>query len=353
MARDTEPEVLATVSAETVAKRNLPVNFDQSHLGLFEHELQRTIPQSRLLNFKNIRVSPDGLLFNGNKILLESFAFPHHLSEWKRRSVLKFFANNYLFRRRKRIENEVLWITDYWSQGYFHWLSDALTRLFVVRDRVDDVTLMLPHGYEALDFVKPSLRAFRVKNFEFIERDEVLECRSLLLPTPTAPSGHYSPEVIRGVRGVLLSAYGDLDHREGEKIYISRRRAGKRRIVNEDEVCDVLRRFGFETICTEELSFEQQIRVCSRARYIVSNHGAGLTNTLFMKDGGSVLELRHETDRISNCYFTLSSALNLNYFYQTCAPINHAHPHTADLFVDPKELETNLVNLVQKNGPTN
>src|SRR5262245_4418495 len=148
MARDAEPEVLATVSAETVAKRNLPVNFDQSHLALFEHELQRTIPQSRLLNFNNIRVSSDGLLFNGNKILLESFAFPHHLSEWKRRSVVKFFVNNYLFRRRKRVEREVLWITDYWSQGYFHWLSDALTRLFVVCDRLDELTLMLPHGYE-------------------------------------------------------------------------------------------------------------------------------------------------------------------------------------------------------------
>ncbi len=143
------------------------------------------------------------------------------------------------------------------------------------------------------------------------------------------------------------SARVSLDHQEGEKIYISRRHAGKRRIVNEDEVCDVLRSFGFETICTEELSFEQQIRVCSRARYIVSNHGAGLTNTLFMKDGGNVLELRHETDRISNCYFTLSSALNLNYFYQTCAPVNDAHPHTADLIVDPKELTDNLILLVQ------
>ena len=338
------------VSAETVAKRNLPVNFDDSELALFEHELQRIIPQSRLVNFKNIRVSSDGLLFNGNKILLESFAFPHHLSEWKRRSVFKFFATNCLFRRRKRIDKEVLWITDYWSQGYFHWLSDALTRLFVVRDRLDAVTLMLPHGYEALDFVKPSLDAFGVKNVEFIKGDEVLECRSLLLPTPTAPSGHYSPEVIRGVRGVLLSAYGDVDHQEDERIYISRRHAGKRRIVNEDEVCDVLRRFGFETICTEELSFEQQIRVCSRARYIVSNHGAGLTNTLFMKDGGRVLELRHETDRISNCYFTLSSALNLNYFYQTCAPVDDAHPHTADLIVDTKELEKILCFFVAKPG---
>jgi hypothetical protein len=62
-----------------------------------------------------------------------------------------------------------------------------------------------------------------------------------------------------------------------------------------------------------------------------------------MRDGGSVLELRHQTDNINNCFFTLASALDLNYFYQTCAPQNvKADPHEADLLIDPKELEGNL-----------
>ena len=343
-----EPELVTAVSAETVAKRKLPVNFNQDHLALFDHELQRAIPQSRLLKYKDIRISSDGLLFNGFGILLESFAFPHHLKEWKLRSFGKFFATNYLLRRRRRVDVEVLWITDYWSKGYFHWLSDALTRLFVVRDRLDELALMLPAEFEDLEFVKPSLKAFSVKRVSFIRPDEVLECRSLLMPTQTAPSGHFNCEVIRGVRGVLLSAYADVDHQGDDRIYISRRRAAKRRIVNEDEIHEILQRFGFETIYAEELSFEQQVRLCSRARYIVSNHGAGLTNMLFMKERGSVLELRHQTDRISNCYFTMSSALDLNYFYQTCQPANHAlDPHTADLVVDSQELEKNLNLLIQ------
>ncbi len=343
MTRNREPEIVTTVFAETVAKRKLPVNFNQDHLALFDHELQRAIPQSRLLKFKDIHVSSDGLLFNGFGILPESFAFPHHLKEWKLRSFGKFFATNYLLRRRRRVEADVLWITDYWSKGYFHWLSDALTRLFVVRDRLDDLALMLPAEFDDLEFVKPSLRAFSVKDVSFIRPDEVLECRSLLMPTHTAPSGHFNSEVIRGVRDVLLSAYGDHGHQGDERIYISRRQAAKRRIVNEDEIHEILRRFGFETVYAEELSFEQQVRLCSRVRYLVSNHGAGLTNMLFMKERGSVLELRHETDRISNCYFTLSSALDLNYFYQTCPPANRdLDPHTADLIVDPEAFDANL-----------
>jgi hypothetical protein len=47
--------------------------------------------------------------------------------------------------------------------------------------------------------------------------------------------------------------------------------------------------FDFQTIYAEDLSFEQQVKICSRARHLVSNHGAGLTNMLFMPQGASVL----------------------------------------------------------------
>lgn len=336
-----EPEVLKTLSQETLAKRKLPVNFDQAQLPIFEGELQRSIPQSRLLRFKNIRVSSEGLLFKGTNILPESFAFPNHLEEWKMRSVLKFFAKNYVVRRTRRVDSEALWITDYWSNGYFHWIADALARLYVVRDRIDDLRLLLPAGYQNFDYVNSSLAAFGVKNVEFVGPTEVLECRSLLMPTHTAPSGHYNEAIIRGVRNVLLSAYGDSDR--GEKIYISRGHAPKRRIVNEDDISEILSKSGFQTIHAEELSFAQQVQISSRARYLVSNHGAGLTNMLFMPENGSVLELRHQTDSINNCYFTLASALNLNYFYQPCRPVSDGpDPHSADLIVNTEELENNL-----------
>lgn len=348
MVNDVAPEVLTMIFPESLSKRKLPCNFDQANLNLFQHELERAIPASQLLEFRNIRVSSEGLLFRGLRILPESFAYPFGLDEWKLASRLKFFATNYLFRRRRRIDAEVLWITDYWSKGYFHWLTDALTRLFVMRDRLDHRRLLLPWEFETRDFVKSSLDAFGVKAVDFIKREEVIECGSLLMPTHTAPSGHFRDEVIQGVRTSLLSAYGDKDYRgAGERIYISRRAAAKRRIANEDEISETLSNSGFQTVYAEELSFEQQVELFSRARYLVSNHGAGLTNMLFMKTGSSVLELRHRTDYINNCYFIMSSALNLNYFYQLCEPQHdNRDAHTADLIVDPKELDQNLTLLL-------
>ena len=337
-----KPEVLTTIYAETVARRKLPVNFHDEHLSLFEGELERVIPATRLLKFENVLASPEGLLFKGTSILPESFAFPYHLDEWRFRSVVKFLATNYALRRRRKIERDALWITDYWSTGYFHWLTDVLTRLFVVRDRVGDLLLVLPGTYQKREHVQSSLKVFGVTNVDFIGSEEVVECASLIMPSHTAPSGHFNEEAIGGVRHVLLSAYGDSNGKD-ERLYISRRNAGRRNIINEDEVTSVLDRFGFETIHAEDLSFEQQVRTCSRARYIVSNHGAGLTNMLFMKDGGSVLELRHVSDCINNCYFTLASALDLKYFYLTCSPQNQsADPHDAHLVVDTDQLEKNL-----------
>ena len=248
-----KPELISTIYAETVARRKLPVNFKQDHRALFEGELERVIPETRLLRFHDVLASPEGLLFQGTRILRESFAFPYHLDEWRLRSVVRFLATNYAFRRRRKIEREVLWITDYWSTGYFHWLTDVMTRLFVVRDRVHELLLLLPEKYEAADHVQSSLRAFGVNNVDFIGPDEVVECRSLVMPSHTAPSGHFKDEAIRGVREVLLSAYGDASGEE-KRLYISRGKAGRRRIVNEDEVISVLRRYEFEIIIIKGLN---------------------------------------------------------------------------------------------------
>ncbi len=334
-------EVVADIYPERVAKRKLPVNFDQDHIKLFDLDLERTIPPSRLVRLKNVHISREGILFSGTKLFSESFAFPWHLEEWKTRSIFKFLATNYLFRRRRHIDEEILWITDYWSTGYFHWLTDALTRLYAVRDRLHDRLLMLPAGYEKRGVVTSSLKAFGVKNVRFIAPHETLECRSVLMPTHTAPSGHFNEEAIRSVREVLLSAFGDADR--SEKVFISRKRAEKRRIVNEEELHPILEKFGFQIICAEDLSFEEQVKICSRARYLVSNHGAGLTNALFMNEGANVLELRHQFDRNRNCFFVMSSALNLNYFYLRCRPQQHeADPHTADIVVDADEFDRTL-----------
>jgi hypothetical protein len=345
------PDV-TTLRPETTSRRKLPLNLKQDDLILFSGELERVIPPTRLLKLHNVSVSAEGVLFQKGRMLPESFAFPHTRASWKRRSVVKFFLNNYLLRRRRRFARRSIWVTDDWSAGYFHWLADVLPRLFTMKDQLKDLVLLLPHECKQLKYVADSLRPFSIGGVEFVNPDEVLVCESLLVPTQTAPSGHYNDELIRAVGKLLVEFYaGPSRETAADRIYISRAGAPKRRIANEQEVIDVLRAFDFRIVRTEDHSLAEQVKIAAGARYVVSNHGAGLTNILFMTAGASVLELRHATDRINNCYFTLAAALDLNYFYQSCEAENAAEdPHSADLRVDTGALKTNVELMLKSSG---
>jgi capsular polysaccharide biosynthesis protein len=330
-----------------VSTRRPPVNLEPRDLWLFEHELTRTLPAARLIEMRDVRVSADGYLFKGGRILPESFAFPDGFDAWRRRHVLGFLLNNYLAKTPRRIEDDAVWIVDHWSTAYYHWLADTLPRLFLVRQHLTDWTVLLPHQFRALGFVEPSLAPFGVRHLRYAAETEVLRCRRLFVPTHAAPPGHFNDEVIRSVRDLLVTAYGATGGAPADRLYISRAAARKRRLSNEGEVLDVLRRLGFRILHAESCSFEEQVRAASQSRYLVSNHGGGLTNMLFMRPAGRVLELRHQTDRVNNCYFTMASALGLDYSYQTCAPLDPKEDsHTADLLVDIPALEKNLERLL-------
>lgn len=338
------PSAVGVLRPRRVSRRRLPANLRQDELPIFGQELEREFPPTELLELRGVRVSSDGFLYRGLKILPESFAFPFLYDRWKTRSVVKFFVTNYLLRRKRNIGGRALWITDEWGGGYFHWLADSLTRLYAVREEARGMTLLLPQLQKSLGFVMPSLAPFGLRDVRFVAPDETLVCERLVVPMHTAPSGHYDEEILGGVRRLMLDAYGaPFSTNGGERLYISRARSLKRRIANEEEVVRVVRGFGFRVVYAEDYTFEEQVEMASSARFFVSNHGAGLTNMLFVRDGGRVLELRHQTDNVNNCYFTMASALGLEYFYQTCPSDDPAQdPHYANLRVDPDALADNL-----------
>ena len=331
--------------------RDAPANLRAEDAELFAHERERESPPTRLLELRGVSATPEGVLFKGASILPESFSSPvimrHFLG--RRRSVLKFFVRNRLLRRRRRIEEPRLWVTDDWSGGYFHWLADALPRLYAARDVARDVTLLLPHGYERLGFVNSSLKLFGLRGVEYVGADEVCVCERLLMPTHTAPSGHYNEPLVREMRDFILDACGASVTDAGARLYVSRGRAPKRRLTNEAEVARVAEEFGFRVVYFEEHTFEEQVRLTASAKYLVSNHGAGLTNILFMRAGGGVLELRREGERERNWFYNLASAAGQRYHYQLCAPAD-GDAHSGDLTADPGALRDNLALMLGRDG---
>lgn len=81
-----------------------------------------------------------------------------------------------------------------------------------------------------------------------------------------------------------------------ERVFISRQGQERRKILNFDEMMDVLSTFGFEAIRPEELSIEDQIRLFDQAETIVGASGSGLASIVF-SDAASLIEIKpHDAD---------------------------------------------------------
>lgn len=350
LARKMLPLEIATEPArivhhETRSVRKVPVNFDEADIGLFKHELSVSIPATRLLELKDVNISSEGIIFSAGRILAESFNYRHEFVRWANSgNLLRFFVRNYALKTRRRFDSHAIWITDNWGCAYFHWLLDALPRLYVIRDQLEEITLLLPESFKSAGYVLPSLAPFPLRAIQYIGLNEVSHCRQLSVPSHTAPSGHYNESVIRGLRELYRSYYGPTESVNSvDKIYISRSKAKKRRIINESRVMEVVKEQGFSVVCFEEYPFAEQVRMMLNARYVVSNHGAGLTNMLFLPEKSHVLELRKIGDSHCNCYFALASGLNLQYYYQLCKAENpDEDAGSANVFVDLKLFRKNL-----------
>ncbi len=88
---------------------------------------------------------------------------------------------------------------------------------------------------------------------------------------------------------------------------------------------------------------EEQINIFSKTKYLVSPHGAGLTNIFFMPKNSVILELATELPTLD--YYKLSTFLEIKYFYQKCdfgSRSKIKDPHHGSLIVDLKKLEQNL-----------
>ncbi|WKN40716.1 glycosyltransferase family 61 protein [Tunicatimonas pelagia] len=333
---------------EATLQRTPPANISQEDYRLFSKEFNKTFPSVYLEEVQDAIMTPEGVFVRRGKVnkRLTQYSKAKHPSHFLSKDYLKFIKKNYWDRSSITISKQALWIIDKVSHNYFHWLFDVLPRLWVFQKNIVDhqnYTLLLPENYQNLSFVQEALTAFGISDITYLSDKATYRVDSLLIIEHTAPTGNYRPDIVQEVRKRLLAKLEDQSFSKESKIYASRGKAPRRKILNEEELIKVLDRHQFSTVYFEELSFRDQINIIKDAKYLVSNHGAGLSNMLFMQPGSYVFELRQENDTHNNCYFSLASANSLNYYYQTCPPdkskIVNAH---SDIYVNISEFEKNL-----------
>jgi hypothetical protein len=302
--------------------RNFPKNIKQSDIDYFKPSIEGFARETTIKNFRNICVNNELFLKEGLKFRIRMESFGHEWQDKKyNRPVyqIKSYIKNYL--RTKKKVKEALWCFDQFSTGgYFHWITEISPRLWIANQYIDSsIPLLIPEYFlDKLRFSNSFLEPFN-RNIISFKADELVDVDNLMFVSQTGGIFNYQPLSIHSSTQFLKNYYlGNNVYKKinDQKVYISRSRSGKRMILNEDKIAPLLNQYGYQIVYTEELSLKEQIKLFSQTTHLLSLHGAGLSNMVFMPPNSKVIEIRHEEqNHMLNCFYTLAHTFQLHYYY--------------------------------------
>ena len=215
----------------------------------------------------------------------------------------------------KHLPGTVLVLSNSHFNNYFHYLYDVISRLALIEEQLDSYQAIYVRN--KMPYQKQYLSLLGLDNKQIISADQEMPvgitAERLVMPCYSPIEGYtLDPKIIGFLRRKLLP-YADSALNRGERIYITRRKARYRRILNEQKLLQILAEYGFSVICLEDCSVDEQISVMKFANVIVSLHGAGLSNLLYCDPGTKVLEIFSGLN--VECFFAISASLGLEYSY--------------------------------------
>ncbi len=195
--------------------------------------------------------------------------------------------------------------------NYYHWLFDALPKLYLMRQK--GLSADYYYADTTKHFQKESLRCFGIEAPQTIcpHQHPMISAASLIVSSFPCLQG-IPPWVCEFLRNTFAPP-AETNTSKISRVFISRRSASYRRILNEEELYPLLEQEGFTIIQAETLSFAQQIALFKGADVILAPHGAGLANLVFCRPGTKVVEIFPPRFPCT-CYWTLSSVVHLDYY---------------------------------------
>lgn len=307
---------------------------------------------------KNYFVSYYGVVFKNFRLFIPSLVHP----KWNvqvisslRTNIVSFLLQQWrsnVVKIDNNEQNPVAIVYELWSAtNYYHWICDSLPRLLLLKKTYQSSTILLPSPVP--EYVKFTVGWFGFENIVEINKDSIYNIKFIIVPELTAGIAAQNEFMMKEVRSLLMNKY-NADRGEElvltqqkRRFYSSRKSAKFRKITNEHEVIELLQKYDFSVIDFDEYSFLEQIRIMSKAEFLIGVHGANLTNMIFMKDEASIIEIMNQ-EFFNPCYYHLSSSLNMKYNYLAGQPSNKGiHDNNDNLFVELSILEDLIIRNTQ------
>ncbi len=219
------------------------------------------------------------------------------------------------------------WILERSYDNHSHWLTAHLPKLILLKQRGQLGDVLLPRHKTPVMVRSMCALGLDPEAFAGFDPDRPLLVKSLTF----LDTDRFRPELLRSVRTALTGDGTAPGHR---RIYISRARAPRRRLVNEEDIWPLLSGAGFERVFMEDLDFDEQVALMAQTRVLFAPHGAGLTNMMFCPAGAQIVEIADLTFPNPN-FFALASAMGHGYWLLPGRGRGEDHPLERDLWIDP------------------
>ncbi|WP_426491035.1 glycosyltransferase family 61 protein [Hymenobacter sp. 102] len=230
------------------------------------------------------------------------------------------------------------------SGNYYHWLIDSLPRLHLVREAglLDAVDYFVVYDARK-QFVLDTLAALGIGPERLLDVRTTPHLRARQLLATSAVRGrltHTPAWACTFLRGALLPP-PPVQRTFSPLVYISRRDAPGRHILNEPELEAMLQEYGFETHVLTPYSQAEKIALFAQARVVVASVGAGLANLVVSPPGAQLIELFPPSFVVAD-YLEFTSRLGIGYqFLVGTSPhvsTGRLNAQRDDLHVDPAAL---------------
>lgn len=227
------------------------------------------------------------------------------------------------------------------GMNYYSWLLKHLARLRGVRkyeqETGNTVTLIVPPNLP--EYAQETLRILGYESQCITWHGGPVQVDKFVVPSHPEPT----PETIQWIQSVgrQLAPPDQPGNRDTNGwIYISRQKAGRRRLENYSEIELVFEQYDVTPIRCEELPLEEQVRVFREADGVIGIHGAGLSNIIW-GDDLAVIEIFNNAGK--TVYRNLSDVMDHKYDHVFGEPVENADSEiNHDIILNPDEIATTI-----------
>ncbi|MBT5181824.1 MAG: DUF563 domain-containing protein [Rhodospirillaceae bacterium] len=199
------------------------------------------------------------------------------------------------------------------SRNYYHWMLDYLPRLMLAGKNVRFLVNEARAPFQDECFALLGINADRLVGAPDAVQIVCDELQAVAIPVRHMHLDDAARNWLRDdfAAKALASVSTGADISTKRRLYVSRKDASLRRVVNEAEVMDALGPLGFELVIGGDLSVAEQVRLFSEADIVVAPHGAALTNLVFTNPGALLVEL------------SAAQRVQYSFFRQICRDCGH------------------------------